>query len=188
MCLLPLPPAPAIDWAAAAASLTFYLDPGLLLATVYGGIPEATDILLWVHGKGEVECITAAGHPVLLVYTPYASPPVEYAELVPHLPSRDPLLAHMGLALQAAIAAEGVAGRLYAEALADALAVHFLRRYTACRHAVRDGTGGLTPAMLQRTLAYIQAHLEDRLPLAVLAAAVQLSPNHFARLFNLSSG
>ena len=35
MCLLPSPPAPAIDWAKEAARLTLYLDPELLLAPLH---------------------------------------------------------------------------------------------------------------------------------------------------------
>jgi AraC family transcriptional regulator len=109
-------------------------------------------------------------------------------ELVPHLPADDPLCTHMNLVLQTALAAEGVAGRLYAEALADALAAHFLRRYAGCRPDVQEGSGGLPPATLRRTLAYIEAHLEEALSLAALADVVQMSPSHFAHHFKQATG
>jgi AraC family transcriptional regulator len=94
----------------------------------------------------------------------------------------------MALVLQAAVGAEGVAGGLYAEALANALAVHLLRRYTLGRHRDHPLHGGLTPSTLHRTIAYIQAHLEHPLSLAELAAVAQLSPSHFARLFKHATG
>ena len=51
--LLPSPPVPAIDWAKEAARLTLYLDPELLLAPLHNRLPEATGVLMWLHGQGE---------------------------------------------------------------------------------------------------------------------------------------
>ena len=186
--LLPFSPALAIDWVAAAACLTFYLDPDLLLPTVHNVIPEATGTLIWVHGHREETSLAPTVHPALLVHAAYESLHVHYAELVPHLPRHDPLLHHMALVLQAAVEAEDVAGGLYAEALANALAVHLLRRYAVGRHLDQPFHGGLTPCKLQRTIAYILAHLEHKLSLAELAAVVQTSPAHFARLFKCATG
>src|SRR5262249_38198376 len=90
---------------------------------------------------------------------------------------------HSTLVLQTAFAAADAASRLYAAALADALAAHFLRRYVVSRPPAHVETGGLSPAKLQRITAYIQAHLAQELSLTTLAAVVHLSPDHFARLF-----
>src|SRR5437660_10268163 len=57
-CLLPSSPVLAIDWVTEAASLTFYLDPGLLLPTVHDVIPGATGTLMWVHGQRDETSIT----------------------------------------------------------------------------------------------------------------------------------
>jgi len=188
-CLLPSSPALAIDWVTEAACLTFYLDPGLLQPTVHDVIPGATGTLMWVHGKRDAMCITPTVHPALLVHTAYESLHVPYAALVPHLPRHDPLLHHMALVLQAAVEAEeDVAGGLYAEALANALAGHLLRRAALGRHREPPCHGGLTPFMLQRTIAYILAHLELPLPLVELAAVAQMSPAYFARLFKGATG
>ena len=81
-----------------------------------------------------------------------------------------------------------MAGQLYAESLADALVLHFLRRYAAARPSLRQVTGGLAPYKLQRTTAYIKTHLEQTLSLATLAAVAQTSPAHFARLFKHATG
>ena len=187
--LLSAPSAPAIDWARAAVALTFYVEPDLLLAPGHDVLPGVTGTLLWVHGQGAGESITLRGaHPALLIQTASASRQGTYVELVPHLPLDDPLLDHSALVLQAAVIAEGVAGRLYAEALANALAAHLLSRYVACRQPERVFSGGLTPSKLAHTIAHIVAHLEHTLSLAELAAVAQMSPGHFARLFKQATG
>jgi AraC family transcriptional regulator len=81
-----------------------------------------------------------------------------------------------------------VAGRLYAEALANVLAAHLLSRYVVGRQPERVFSGGLTPSRLAYIIAYILAHLEHTLSLAELAAVAQMSPAHFARLFKQATG
>ena len=66
--------------------------------------------------------------------------------------------------------------------------VHFLRRYAASWPSLHAAAGGLTPYKLQRTIAYIKAHLEQELSLATLAAVAQMSPTHFAHLFKDATG
>jgi AraC family transcriptional regulator len=114
--------------------------------------------------------------------------PTQYVELVPHFHAHDPLLHHTALVLQATSNADSTAEELYAEVLTNALAVHLLRRYAACRHTTPEMTGGLSPARLRRTIVYIQTHLEEALSLTTLAAMVHLSPDHFARLFKQATG
>ena len=168
--------------------MTSYLDPRLLLPPpVHAVLPDVTGTLLWVHGQGDEESITPV-HPALLVQTASASPQGAYVELVLHVPLDDPLLHHIAAVLQAAVAAEGMADRLYAEALANALADHLLRRYAAGRQSAGALPGGLTPFKLRRTVAYIQAHLERELPLVELAAIAQTSSSHFTRLFKQATG
>jgi AraC family transcriptional regulator len=98
------------------------------------------------------------------------------------------LLHHTALVLHATSHADSPTERLYAEILTNALAVHLLRRYTACKHTEHKLTGGLSPIKLRRTIAYIQTHLEQELSLTTLAALVHLSPDHFARLFKQATG
>jgi AraC family transcriptional regulator len=122
------------------------------------------------------------------MHASYESLQADRVTIVPYLSAHDPLLQHIALVLQAAIEGEGVAGHLYAESLADALVVHFLRRYAAARQSVRKLTGALSPYKLRRTTTYIEAHLEQELSLATLAAVAQTSPAHFARLFKHATG
>jgi AraC family transcriptional regulator len=176
----------AIDWAREAATMTFYLALGLLVDAAHEAL-GVTGELVWVGREGHTTSLLPVVRPALLVQVATTPRPVECIELVPHLPAHDPLLRHTVLVLQAASTATDVVGRVYAEALATALALHLLRRYAACRPPGRE-VGGLAPYKLRRVMAYIQAHLEHALPLAELAAVAQTSPAHFARLFKQTTG
>jgi len=138
--LLPVPPALTSDWDKEADALSWYLDPGLLLATGCDMIPGATGQLLWVPLPHKIEFPIPVAHRALLVHTVYEALQVEYMELVLHLPLHDPLHRHIALVLQAEREAEGGAGHLYAQSLADALVVHFLRRYAAVQSSLREAT------------------------------------------------
>jgi AraC family transcriptional regulator len=111
---------------------------------------------VWGHWQETAESCTPAVHPVLLIHAPDELPVVDHVTMVPSLPAYDPLLHHMALVLQFALATEGEEGQLYAESLTNALVIHFLRRYAAARPALRVGSGGLSPYKLRRTIAYIQ--------------------------------
>ena len=186
--LFPALPPPVFDWATEAAGLTLYMDPALFAASPPEVVSAGTGVLMWILREEPVDGIASAVHPALLVHTASASRHGACVELVPHLPLRDPLLSHIALVLQAAVEAEDRAEQLYVAVLADALAMHFLRRYAACRHTMHEMPNGLSPAKLRRTTTYIEAHLEDVLPLATLAAVAQMSPNHFAALFKHATG
>ena len=56
------------------------------------------------------------------------------------------------------------------------------------RHLDPPFHGGLTLSKVQRTTAYIQAHLEHTLSLVELAAVTQTSPTHFVHLFKQATG
>jgi AraC-like DNA-binding protein len=188
ICRVPAFPLQAIAWEKEAARVTFALDPVLLADTAHRVIPRVTGEVVWVHGQEQTASPTPSVHPALLVHALDASLQGERITIVPSLPIRDPLLHHIALVLQATIAAEDAAGHLYAASLADALVVHFLRRYAASRPSLRQVTGGLAPSKLSRTTAYIKAHLEQALSLAELAAVAQTSPAHFARAFKQATG
>ncbi|MGH8071779.1 MAG: AraC family transcriptional regulator [Candidatus Entotheonellia bacterium] len=188
MCLVPWAYLQVIDWEKTAETVTFSLDKSLLLTTAPNAVSGVTGELVWVRRQGREAPGTLFVRPVLIVHTAPASCPVECVKLVPHLSTHDPLLHHTALMLQAASTADGMAGRLYTEALTNALAVHLHRRYAVCRLPVQEVSSGLAPYKLRRTMAYIQAHLEHALPLAALADAAQTSAAHFARLFKQVTG
>jgi AraC family transcriptional regulator len=78
--------------------------------------------------------------------------------------------------------------RLYAETMANALAVHLLQNYSAHQPILREYTGGLSSRQLRQVIDYINGHLDRDLGLAELAAVVQMSPHYFTRLFKQSTG
>jgi AraC family transcriptional regulator len=125
---------------------------------------------------------------VLIVRVAYEALQVDHVELVPHLSTCDPLRQHIALVLQAQSKADGIASQLYAESLANALAVHILRRYAAGTPPGREAPACLSPSKLRRVTAYVQEHLEHELPLVTLAAVAQTSPAHFSRLFKQATG
>lgn len=188
ICLVPALSPQMIKWEQEAALVTFDLATVLLADNAQKRTPRASGELVWVRWQGKTESPTTAVHPTLMMHATYKSLQAERITIVPCLKAEDPLLQHMALVLQAAVEGEGVAGYLYAESLADALVVHFLRRYVAARQSVKELTGGLSPYKLHCTTTYIKAHLDQELSLTTLATLSQTSPSHFARLFKHATG
>lgn len=143
---------------------------------------------MWLCHQGQARRIGLYVHPVLLIHTTSDLLQAERVEIVPHLLPGDPLLHHMTLVLQAVIDADDEPGRLYAEALTQALAVHLLRRCAACRPPAGACPSGLSRPKLRRTTAYIEAHLAQALSVTKLATVAQTSPAYFARLFRQATG
>ncbi len=177
-----------IAWEQEAARTAFSLAPILLTDTVHAVLSGATGELVWVPWPEQTKSSIPAVYPVLLVHTLHEALQAERLTIVPYFTAPDPLLHHIVLVLQAALEGESVAGQLYAQSLADALVVHFLRRYGTMQHSLGEVSGGLSPLKLLRTTAYIKAHLEQELSLATLAAVGETSPAHFARLFKHATG
>lgn len=94
----------------------------------------------------------------------------------------------MGLALKAELEAGDANSRLYAESMATALSAHLLRRYCSAAPEIRDYRGELPKYKLKQVIAYINDRLEQKLTLAEISNAVQMSPHYFASLFKQSTG
>ena len=97
-------------------------------------------------------------------------------------------LKHIGLALKAELESGCMAGRLYGESLATALAVHILQKYSNKQLQSRDYPSGLPSYKLRQVIEYIQAHLEQDLNLTQLAEVAELSQYYFVRMFKQSVG
>lgn len=109
-------------------------------------------------------------------------------EICDHPQLRDPLLLHIGLALEAEVQAGFPSGRVYGESLGLALAAHLMSGPAA--RAPDDGArrGGIAPAPLRRVLEFIDAHLGDELRVRTLAAIAGLSEHRFAHNFKQATG
>jgi AraC family transcriptional regulator len=92
------------------------------------------------------------------------------------------------LAVDAELRAGGVGGSLMVESLANVLAVHLIRHITGA-HRLPASTDGLLPRRKLRTvIEYIMENLGGSVTLEQMAAAVHLSPYHFARQFKAATG
>lgn len=84
-----------------------------------------------------------------------------------------------------------VAGCLYADSLAVALAMQMVRRYSSLKD-VQIGNGGMAPHKLRKAIEFIDTHLaeeeEGRVDLRVVASEVRMSYYHFSRAFKQSMG
>ena len=82
-----------------------------------------------------------------------------------------------------------VSGRLYTESLANVLAVHLLRHYTAfgSSDTVRL-TGGLSGQRLRLVTEFIADNYGRELSINELASVAGMSPFHFAREFKRTTG
>lgn len=81
-------------------------------------------------------------------------------------------------------------GRLLADMLARALAVHLLRRYSshACQPPDEVPKGAMVGWRLRRVLEHMEAHLTEDLPLAQLAMVSGIGASQFARAFRAATG
>jgi AraC-like DNA-binding protein len=177
---------PALDCRKLAEIFAFFHDDPPL--TDAEGIPGATGEVVWIRLDEDTEGASIAARPALVVYAANRAVSTDRMEIVPDVAAGDPLLQHIALVLQAEFQAKTAGAHLYAELLADALAVHFLRRYAAASHGSCQSTGGLPPYKLRRVLSYIDEHLEQDLSLSRLGGIAQTSVAHFARLFRQATG
>jgi AraC family transcriptional regulator len=109
-------------------------------------------------------------------------------EVVERCSLSDPVINHVGMALLAELDSEGLSGRLYAESLANVLAVHLLRHYTAAENRAQKFTGGLTGQKLRAVTDFIAENYEQDLSLTELAHVAGMSTFHFAREFKRVTG
>lgn len=109
-------------------------------------------------------------------------------EFVEIYKQEDPLIAQLGLALLDESSSGNPMGRLYADSLIQTLTLHVLRSYSTASAMIERANGGLSGYKLRTVKEFIDAHLEDDLGLADIAAVANLSQFHFARAFRRSVG
>lgn len=112
----------------------------------------------------------------------------EQVELLWPMAFQDPLIQQIGLALKAEAQSDGGGSRLYAETMANALAVHLVRHYSTQGDRKINGKWAMCPHKLRWVQDYINDYLERQFSVDELAAIAQLSPYHFSRAFKQSVG
>jgi AraC family transcriptional regulator len=108
-------------------------------------------------------------------------------EPVGHCVAADPLMRGVANALRSELRSPSAPSVAFLESLAGVIAIHLARNNYGSRPALRAGPG-LAPDKLQRVLAFIEQHLAEPVRIERLAAAVHMSPFHFARLFKQATG
>ena len=109
-------------------------------------------------------------------------------ELIERCTTSDQVISSVGMALLAEMETEGLSGRLYAESLANVLAVHLLRHYSASPYSLPNASGGLSGQRLRQVKDFIALNYADDLRLEDLASQASMSSFHFAREFKKSTG
>src|SRR5688572_26985745 len=137
---------------------------------------------------GETECLAIYLDPSLVARAARDAGDAGRFEVVARSKPRDPVVSRVGLALLAEMRADAPGARLYAESLANVLAVHVLRHYTAAGAEARRFAGGLSGSRLRRVLSYIAENHGRDLSLEVLAGEAAMSTFHFAREFKRATG
>ena len=146
---------------------------------------------LWqtFHWHQEVEFLQLYLEPRLLNQLGFELSGQEHTELIPRLTSCfDPLIYQIAIALKTTLETDAIGSKLYADSMAQALAVHLIYRYSTHQTSPKHDSGRLSHQQLKQVTDYIDAHLEQNLSLAELASIVQLSPYYFARLFKRTTG
>jgi|SRR5215204_2050361 len=137
---------------------------------------------------GDTECLVIYLDPALVARASQGAGAASRFEVVARSKPRDPLVSRVGMALLGEMNADAPGSRLYAESLANVLAVHVLRHYTAAGGEPRRFAGGLSGLRLRRVLSYIADNHEHDLSLEDLAGEAAMSTFHFAREFKRATG
>lgn len=105
----------------------------------------------------------------------------------PRLLFEDETLWHTALKLKTFVESSG-GDPIYFESLGTLL-IHEFVRFTRGLPSIQPQLhGGLAPWQQRLVTAYIQEHLNERIPIDTLAQLVHLSPYHFCRVFKQSLG
>lgn len=142
---------------------------------------------------GESEHLAMYVEPSLLLHAASVSHTSGVVEVIEKCLPSDPVISNVALALLAELNSSergtgAVSGRLYAESLANVLAVHLLRHYTAFGSGGQRFTGGLSGQRLRLVTESIADNYGRDLSLAELASVAGMSPFHFAREFKRTTG
>lgn len=140
--------------------------------------------------EGEAEYLAVYLDPSLVLRAAAEDAPAAGGgvEVIEKSSLHDPLVVNIGQALLAELESDALGGRLYAESLANVLAVHLLRHYTAAGGDMRRFIGGLSGQRLRRVLAFVADNYERDLSLNDLAGEAGMSTFHFAREFKRATG
>ena len=111
-----------------------------------------------------------------------------HVEMVRQFNIHDSLIEQIGLSLIGELESGGIAGRIYAESLANALVLHLLRLSSTASLLSPPKQRPLTQQQISVVQDYIYDRLNQDISLKELADALSMSVSHFCRLFKQSTG
>jgi AraC family transcriptional regulator len=109
-------------------------------------------------------------------------------EIVEKYSRQDRVISSVGMALLGELDSKGLSGRLYAESLANVLAVHLLRYYSDESAIAPRLSGGISGQKLRQVNNYISENFANDIKLGELAQVAGMSNFHFAREFKRTTG
>lgn len=135
-----------------------------------------------------IECLFVSINPTLVERAASELTETGNIQIAGRIGVRDPQIHYIGLALLAELETGCLAGRVYAESLSLALAVHLFKRYSLSGQSIREPAGGLSWRQLQQVTDEINDNLAAGMTLTEMAESLGMSPYYFARLFKQSTG
>jgi AraC family transcriptional regulator len=137
----------------------------------------------------ESESLAISLDPTLILRAAAEARPASEIEVKASFSPSDPVINSIGMALFAELQSGNGGGQLYADSLANILALHLVRHYTT--EGANSSTrflGGLSGNKLRRVLEFIEENYAADLSLAELSSVVGMSTFHFAREFKRATG
>ena len=116
------------------------------------------------------------------------TPDLTDISLPPRLFFEDATLWQTALKLKNLVESQVAGDRLYFEALGTLLIRELVRLDRGIGALRPENRGGLAAWQQRIVTAYIEEHVDERIPIATLAHLVRLSPCHFSRAFKQSLG
>lgn len=155
--------------------------PGTIFLLPRGTVDE-------VNWAGPTVRVALAIHPQLLTGALEETAHEADVELREYWDLVDPHISALVSEMTADLGDCSPAGKIYGEALANALAVYLVKRYAVRRITPAFYKGGLSAYRLKRVLDYIAESLQSDISLADLATIAGMSPHYFSELFKQSTG
>ncbi len=163
---------------------------GLKLPGDVDVIPAGTPAYYRMGAASEHLCMLIKDRFIQRVAAEAGADPDKF-EIAPFFDNPDQQTERIGMWLLSEMETSGLGGELYAESLANVLALHLVRHHSSLgRGSGRkfEHEGGFSKRALKRATDYINDNLSQKLTLKEIAGAAHVSPYHLARLFKAAIG